>query len=245
MKEKIAGINSVMEALKGRRRIEKILIQEGRQGKRIDELLKLAHKKGIYAQYVEKTRMDKLYTTGNHQGIIAVVEVYSYSSIEEVLELAALKGEHPFLVILDGIEDPRNFGAIIRTAESAGVHGIIIPRHNSVNVNDLVSRASAGAVEYLHVVQETNLVNVIKYLKEMGMWIVGADMEAERDYFSSNIPAPTVLVIGGEGNGIRRLVKEHCDILLKIPMRGKISSLNASVAAALLIYEVVRQRAIQ
>ncbi len=245
MKEKLAGINSVMEALKGRRKIEKILIQEGRQGKRIDELIKLAQKKGVYVQMVEKTRLDKIYTISNHQGIIAVVDAYSYSTLDEVLEYAALRNEPPFLIILDGIEDPRNFGAIVRTAESAGVHGIIIPRHNSVQVNEVVSRASAGAVEYIHVIQETNLVNMIKALKGQGMWIIGADMDARDNYFSASIPSPTVLVIGGEGKGLRRLVKENCDLLLKIPMKGRVGSLNASVAAALLIYEILRQQAIK
>ena len=242
MKEKLAGINSVMEALKGRRKIEKILIQEGRQGKRMDELVKLAQKKGVYVQLVEKTRLDKIYTIGNHQGIIALAEAYRYSTLEEVLEYAALSGEPPFLIMLDGIEDPRNFGAIVRTAESAGVHGIVIPRHNSVQVNEVVSRASAGAVEYMHIIQETNLVNMIKVLKGQGMWIIGADIDAKDNYFNSSVPAPTTLVIGGEGKGLRRLVKENCDLLLKIPMKGKVGSLNASVAAALLIYEILRQR---
>lgn len=244
MKEKLAGINSVMEALKGRRKIEKILIQEGRQGKRMDELVKLAQKKGIYVQTVEKTRLDKIYTIGNHQGIIALVEAYRYSTMEEVLEYAALRNEPPFLIMLDGIEDPRNMGAIVRTAESAGVHGIIIPRHNSVQVNEVVSRASAGAVEYMHIIQETNLVSMIKVLKEKGMWIIGADMDARDNYFDVSIPTPTILVIGGEGKGLRRLVKENCDLLLKIPMKGKVGSLNASVASALLIYEILRQREI-
>jgi len=243
MKEKLAGINSIMEALKGRRKIEKILVQENRQGKRMAELLQLAGKKGVYVQTVEKTRLDKLYTIGNHQGIIALVDAYQYSTLEEVLEYAALRREDPLLVILDGIEDPGNFGAIVRTAEGAGVHAIIIPRHNSVPVNETVARASAGAIEYMHVVQAANLVNTMKMLKEKGFWIIGADMDAASSYFESSIPVPAVVVIGGEGKGLRRLVKENCDLLVKIPMQGKLGSLNASVAAALLLYEVVRQRA--
>ncbi len=243
MKEKLAGINSIMEALKGRRKIEKILVQENRQGKRMAELLQLAGKKGVYVQTVEKTRLDKLYTIGNHQGIIALVDAYQYSTLEEVLEYAALRREDPLLVILDGIEDPGNFGAIVRTAEGAGVHAIIIPRHNSVPVNETVGRASAGAIEYMHVVQAANLVNTMKMLKEKGFWIIGADMDAASSYFESSIPVPAVVVIGGEGKGLRRLVKENCDLLVKIPMQGKLGSLNASVAAALLLYEVVRQRA--
>ncbi len=243
MKEKLAGINSIVEALKGRRKIDKILVQENRQqGKRMAELLQLASKKGVYVQAVEKSRLDKLYTIGNHQGIIALVDLFQYSSLGEVLEHAALSNEAPFLVILDGLEDPRNFGAIVRTAEAAGVHGIIVPRHSSVTVNETVARASAGAIEYLPIVQVANLVNTIKFLKEQGLWVIGADMEAKDDYFGLSLPTPTVLVIGGEGRGLKRLVKENCDLLLKIPMQGNIASLNASVAAALLIYEVVRQR---
>lgn len=246
MKEKLAGINSIVEALKGRRKIDKILVQENRQeGKRMTELLQLASKKGVYVQTVEKSRLDKLYTIGNHQGIIALVDAYQYSSLEEVLEYAALGNQAPFLLILDGIEDPRNFGAIVRTAEGAGVHGIIVPKHHSVTVNETVARASAGAIEYMPIVQVANLVNTIKGLKEQGMWVIGADMAAQDDYFSLSLPAPTVLVIGGEGKGLKRLVKENCDLLLKIPMQGQLNSLNASVAAALLIYEVFRQRGIQ
>ncbi|NLB88212.1 MAG: 23S rRNA (guanosine(2251)-2'-O)-methyltransferase RlmB [Syntrophomonadaceae bacterium] len=242
MKYKIAGVNSIMEALKAGRKIHKIYIQEGREGKRIEELTRLANSKGIFIQYVEKQRLDKMYTQTNHQGIVAQVEAYEYSDIEEVLELAAMKGEEPFILILDGIEDPQNLGSIIRTAECAGVHGVVIPRHNATEVNETVAKASAGAIEYVKVVQETNIVNTIKTLKKYGLWVVGADMSGSSDYYATKIPSPTALVIGGEGRGIRRLVKENCDIIVKIPMYGNIASLNASVAAALLIYEVVRQR---
>lgn len=242
MIEKLAGVNSIMEALKGRRRVHKIFIQEGRQGKKIEELLGLARRKGVFIQEIEKERLNQMYRTGNHHGIIAQVDSYEYSSIEEVLESAALKGESPLLVILDGLEDPQNLGSIIRTAECAGAHGIIIPRHNSVEITEGVARASAGAVEHMHIIRETNLVNTMKYLKQQGFWIIGADMSATNDYFNTTIPSPAALVIGGEGKGMRRLVKENCDILVKIPMAGSINSLNASVSAALLIYEVIRQR---
>jgi len=244
MKEKLAGVNSIMEALKGRRKVHKIYIQEGRQGKKIQELIQIARKKGVFVQHVEKQRLDRMYKVSNHQGIIAQVDNYEYSSIDEVFEIAALKGQSPFLLILDGIEDPQNLGAVIRTAESAGIHGIIIPRHNAAEITAAVVKASAGAVEHMHIIRETNIVNTIKYLKGYGVWIVGADMNGETDYFSTVIPNPTALVIGGEGRGIRRLVKENCDMLVKIPMWGKIKSLNASTAAALLIYEVVRQRSL-
>lgn len=242
MKDKIAGVNSIMEALKAGRKIHKIYIQEGRDGKRIRELTKWASSKGIYIQYVEKQRLDKMYTHTNHQGIVAQVEAYQYSDIEEVLEIAAIRGEDPFILILDGIEDPQNLGSIIRTAECAGVHGVVIPRHNATEVTETVAKASAGAIEYMKIVQETNIVNTINNLKKRGLWVIGADMSGDNDYYATQIPTPTALVIGGEGRGIRRLVKESCDIVVKIPMVGKIASLNASVAAALLIYEVVRQR---
>lgn len=241
MQEKLAGVNSIMEALRGKRRVHKIYVQEGRAGKRIDELLQIAKKKGIFFQYVDKQRLDQMYTTANHQGVIAQVDSYEYSSVDEILEQAALLGKEPFILILDGIEDPQNLGSIIRTAECAGVHGIIIPQHNSSEVTAAVSRASAGAVEHIPIARETNLVNCIKRLKEKGLWVVGADMEGS-EYFSCQMPSPTVLVIGGEGSGIRRLVRQNCDMLVSIPMTGLISSLNASVAAGLVIYEVVRQR---
>lgn len=241
MKDKLAGVNSIVEAIKGGRKIHKIYIQQGRSGKKIEELLNLAEKRGIYVQEVEKKRLDQMYTVSNHQGIIAQVDTYDYSELGEVLEYATLKGEKPFIIMLDGLEDPQNLGSIIRTAECAGVHGIIIPRHNSVEITAAVAKASAGAVEHIHIVRETNLVNTLTYLKEQGMWIIGADMFAKEDYFNSDIPTPAVLVIGSEGKGIRRLVKENCDVLVKIPMLGKINSLNASIAAALLMYEVVRQ----
>jgi 23S rRNA (guanosine2251-2'-O)-methyltransferase len=241
MQEKLAGVNSIMEALRGKRRVHKIFIQEGRGGKRIEELLQMARKKGIYFQYVDKQRLDGMYTIANHQGVVAQVDSYEYSSMDEILEQAALEGKEPFILILDGIEDPQNLGSIIRTAECAGIHGIIIPQHNSSEVTGAVARASAGAVEHMRIARETNLVNCIKSLKDKGLWVVGADMEG-REYYGCQMPSPTALVIGGEGTGIRRLVRQNCDLLVSIPMLGSISSLNASVAAGLIIYEVVRQR---
>lgn len=242
MKEKLAGVNSIMEAMRGRRRVHKIYIQEGRGGKRIEELIALAGKRGIFWQYVEKSKLDAMYTQGNHQGVVAQVDVYEYSSLEEILEYAAVRGEAPLILILDGIEDPQNLGSIIRTAEGAGVHGIIIPRHNAVEITAAVSRASAGAVEHMRLVMETNLVSCINKLKKQGLWIIAVDMDGQQDYFSSAIPSPTALVVGGEGKGIRRLVKENCDMVVKIPMQGSVNSLNASVAAGLVIFEVLRQR---
>ena len=242
MQEKLAGINSIMEALNGRRKIHKIFVQEGREGKRIEELLKLAEKRGIYWQYVDRQRLDQMYTQANHQGVVAQVDSFAYSSVDEMLEKAAQSGQEPFILILDGIEDPQNLGSIIRTAECAGVHGIIVPRHNSSEITPAVVRASAGAVEHMLVAMETNLVNAIKSLKKNGLWIIAADMDGEQDYFCCRMPTPTALVVGGEGQGIRRLVKENCDLVVRIPMIGSIKSLNASVATGLIIYEVLRQR---
>lgn len=242
MTEKLAGVNSIMEALRGQRKVHKIFIQEGHQSKKVEELVYYAQKKGIFVQYLEKSRLDAMYTAGNHQGVVAQVSSFDYSEIGEILEKAYINKQMPFILILDGIEDPQNFGSIIRTAEGAGVHGIVIPKHSSVEVTAAVARASAGAIEHVLIVRETNLVNTIKYLKEQGLWIVGADMDAVSDYYATTIPAPTALVIGGEGRGIRRLVRENCDLLVKIPMFGKVESLNASIAAALLIFEIVRQR---
>jgi 23S rRNA (guanosine2251-2'-O)-methyltransferase len=182
-----------------------------------------------------------MYTTANHQGVVALVDGYQYSSPEEILEQAALKGEPPFVLILDGIEDPQNMGAIIRTAECAGVHGVIIPQHNTVEMTAAVVRASAGAVEHMMVTRVTNLVNCIKDLKKQGLWVVGADLDGD-SYCHASIPSPTALVVGGEGKGIRKLVRENCDMLVSIPMSGEITSLNASVAAGIIIYEVIRQR---
>lgn len=242
MQEKLAGVNSIMEALKGRRKIHKIFVQEGRGGKRIEELLKLAEKRGVYWQYVDRQRLDQMYTQSNHQGIVAQVDTFEYATVDQILERAAFSQQEPFILILDGIEDPQNLGSIIRTAECAGIHGIIVPRHNSAEITPAVVRASAGAAEHMPVAMETNLVNVIKQLKKNGLWIVAADMDGEQDYFNCSMPSPTALVVGGEGQGIRRLVKENCDLVVRIPMNGSIQSLNASVATALIIYEILRQR---
>lgn len=243
MADKLAGVNSIMEAIRGRRKIQKIYIQEGRTGKKVEELIQLAQKKGIFCQMVDKQRLDQMYTQANHQGVIAQVEDFSYATVEEILEKASMQGEAPFILILDGIEDPQNLGSIIRTAECAGVHGVILPRHNSSEVTAAVSRASAGAVEHMLIARETNLVTTMKQLKEQGIWITGAEMDGKEPYFSCEFPSPTAIVIGGEGSGMRRLVRETCDLTVRIPMYGEVNSLNASVAAGLVIFEVMRQRA--
>ncbi|MGR6837407.1 23S rRNA (guanosine(2251)-2'-O)-methyltransferase RlmB [Syntrophomonas erecta] len=242
MKESITGVNSIIEALTGERQINKIIVQKGRRNGRIEAMLNLARAKRVQVQFVERSRMDQMFKGEHHQGVAAMVGEYEYVSLEDILERAARRGEPPFVVILDGIEDPQNLGSIIRTAECAGAHGVIIPRHHAAEVTSVVVRASAGAVEHMAIARETNLVNTIKFLQEKGMWIIGADMQGENEFYATELPLPAAVVIGGEGRGMRRLVRENCDVLVRIPMRGKISSLNASVAAALLIYEVVRRR---
>lgn len=243
MKELIFGINAVNEALRGQRRVFKVYAQRERQDKRLEEILILAREKQLKLQYLEKQKMDEL-CGGRHQGVAAEVEEYPYADLGQVLKkLKDREKKPPFLLLLDGIEDPQNLGAIIRTAECAGVDAIIIPSHKSVEVNPTVSRVSAGAAEHMAIIREKNLVNTIKFLQQEGFWVLGADAQAPKNYFDTSIPHPAALVIGGEGKGIRRLVREKCDILVKIPMFGHINSLNASVAAALLIYEVLRQRA--
>ena len=239
MAERISGINSVLEALYGRRKIHKIYLQEDRKDKKIQEISNLAQKKGVFCQKADRKFLDAI--TRHHQGVIAEVDDFPYVSVKEILNYADINKEKPFVVLLDGIEDPQNLGSIIRTAECAGVHGIILPRHHSSEVNETVVKASAGAVEHMRIAQVTNLVQCIEELKTQGFWVAGADMGGGTSYFEQAIPTPVALVIGGENQGIRRLVKEHCDLLLTIPMCGKVGSLNAAMAAGLMIYEVVRQ----
>ena len=242
MQDKLTGINAVTEALQGGRQVDAICIQEGQAGKRIEAIKEEASRQKIVVKYLKRERMDQIAGHSKHQGVLALVAAYDYASLEDALALATRRDEIPFMVILDGIEDPNNLGAVIRTAECAGVHGIIIPKHHAAEITPAVGRASAGAVEHMLVVMATNLVSTIEELKRLGFWIVGADMEGQNDYYACPIPTPVALVIGSEGKGVRRLVKEHCDLLLRIPLHGKVNSLNASVAAALLIYEVIRQR---
>ncbi|MDR1160437.1 MAG: 23S rRNA (guanosine(2251)-2'-O)-methyltransferase RlmB [Syntrophomonadaceae bacterium] len=242
MKDKLAGINSIMEALKNKRKIYRILVQEGQHSGRLRNLLEEAERRGIYVKFLPKTELDKTYKDGNHQGIIAQVDAFDYADVENILYRAAEKKDPPFILILDGIEDPQNFGSIIRTAECAGVHGIIIPQHGSCPVTETVRKVSAGAAEHMLIAQETNLSQVIDYLKKQNLWVVGADMAAEKNYFQAEWPEAVALVIGNEGKGIRNLVKKNCDFCVNIPMKGNIASLNAAVAAGLVMYEIRRNR---
>jgi len=241
MKEEyIIGRNPVLEILKSGKDIEKLYIQKGELKGSINKILGIARDKNIVIQRVDKNRLDKI-SQGNHQGVVAVVAPFSYSSVEDILENAKKRKESPFLLILDGIEDPHNLGAIIRTAECGGAHGVIIPKRRSAGVTQTVYKSSAGAVEHIPVAKINNISDTIEILKDRGLWVYGADMEGENYYFNTELKGPIALVIGSEGRGLSRLVREKCDFLLKIPMLGEISSLNASNAASILIYEIVRQ----
>lgn len=239
MSETITGRNAVMEALRSERQIDKITIAKGAEGS-VRKIEAKAKEKKIPIYYSDRSRMDKL-CEGNHQGVIAVVSDYSYCTIDDILSRAAERGEDPFVIILDGLEDPHNLGAIMRTAECAGAHGIIIPKRRSVSVTDVVAKTSAGASEYMLCAKVPSLPNAIESLQKAGLWICAVDMDGET-MTKRDLTGPLGLVIGGEGSGVGRLVKEKCDFCVSIPMKGRITSLNASNAAAILMYEVVRQR---
>lgn len=236
----IIGRNPVMEALKSGREIEKLLIAKDTEGS-IRKIVGMAQDKSLPYQYTEKTALDRIAGGRAHQGVIAYISHYDYCDPEDILEVARQKGEEPFLIILDGIEDPHNLGAIIRTADGAGAHGIIIPKRRAAGITDVVAKASAGAVEYVPVAKVSNLAQTIDKLKEKGVWVGACDMDGPA-YDKADLKGSLALVIGSEGQGISRLVKEKCDFSLSIPMAGRITSLNASNAAAILMYEVRRQR---
>ncbi|MFO7296201.1 MAG: 23S rRNA (guanosine(2251)-2'-O)-methyltransferase RlmB [Caldicoprobacter sp.] len=237
----VEGRNPVIEALRAGKTIEKILVAKGSREGAVRDILRMARERGIVVQEVDRKRLDSMSQTGAHQGIIALVVPYTYVSVEDILERARRTNEPPFVVVLDCIEDPHNLGAIIRTAECCGVHGIIIPKRKAVGITPTVVKASAGAVAYVPVAKVTNVASTLELLKEQGLWVVGAEAQAT-PYNVQDMKGPIALVIGSEGKGLRRLVKEKCDYLVGIPMKGKINSLNASVAAAILMYEVLRQR---
>lgn len=237
----IEGKNPVLEALRGDRDIEKILISKDLDDGRTRQIIAKARNKNILVQRVDKRHLDNIAVSASHQGVIAIAASYNYVDVDDILENASKGDAPPFILILDEITDPHNFGAIIRTAECSGVDGIIIPKHRSVGLTPTVVKASAGAVEHMMIAKVTNIANTIDYIKEKGLWVAGADMEGSV-YTKENLDGPIALVIGSEGKGLGRLVKEKCDFLVKIPMKGKIQSLNASVAAAVLMYEIVRQR---
>lgn len=237
----IEGKNAVIEAFRSGKTIDKLYILDGCQDGPIMTIKREAKKQDCQIKYVKKELLDKLSETGKHQGVIAKMSEYEYASVEYILEMARQKGEEPFLFLLDNIEDPHNLGAIIRTANLAGAHGVIIPKNRAVGLTAAVARASAGALNYTPVAKVTNLRNTMEELKKEGLWFVCADMDGTTMY-ELNLKGPVGIVIGNEGEGVSRLVKENCDFIASIPMKGDIDSLNASVAAGVLAYEIVRQR---
>lgn len=237
----IEGRNAVTEAFRSRKTVDRLFVLDGCQDGPVRTIIREAKKQDTIIQYVTKERLDQMSATGKHQGVIASMAAYEYAQVEDMLALAKEKGEDPFLILLDGIEDPHNLGAIIRTANLAGAHGVIIPKRRAAGLTATVAKTSAGALNYTPVAKVTNLGNTIEELKAKGMWFVCADMKGETMY-RLNLTGPIGLVIGGEGEGVGRLVKERCDFAAAIPMKGDIDSLNASVAAGVMAFEIARQR---
>ena len=240
--DQVEGRNSVLELLESGKDINKIFITKGERHGSINKIIAKAKERKVIVVEKDKKQMNEIAQTENYQGVIALVPPFEYCEIEDILEEARRKKEDPFVLILDSIEDPHNLGSIIRTAETAGVHGIIIPKRRAASVNSTVNKVSAGAVEYMKIARVTNITDAINKLKEEGLWICGTDINTETYYYQQDLKGPIGVVIGNEGNGIGEKVKKNCDFLVKIPMKGKITSLNASVSAGIIIYEIVEQR---
>lgn len=241
MENKIEGRNAVLEALRAGKPIDKLYVLDGCPDGPVRTIIREAKKGDTIINYVKKERLDQLSETGHHQGVIAMAASYEYATVEEILEKAKEKGEAPFIFVLDNIEDPHNLGAMIRTANLAGSHGVIIPKRRAVGLTPTVARTSAGAINYTPVAKVTNLKQTMEQLKKEGMWFVCADMDGT-PYYQMDLKGPMGLVIGNEGEGVSRLIKETCDFVASIPMKGDIDSLNASVAAGVLAFEIARQR---
>lgn len=239
----VEGRNAVIEAIRAKRPIDRLFILDGSNDGPISTIKREAKKNDIFVRFVDKESLDRMSTTGHHQGVIAKCAAYKYAQVSDILDNARNKGEDPFIVLLDNIEDPHNLGAIVRSANLAGAHGVIIPKNRAVGLTATVARTSAGALNYTPVAKVTNLARTIDDLKKQGIWFACADMDGNEMY-GCNLTGPIGLVIGSEGEGVGRLVKEKCDYVVSIPMKGDIDSLNASVAAGVLMYEVVRQRGI-
>jgi 23S rRNA (guanosine2251-2'-O)-methyltransferase len=238
----VEGRNAVIETLKSDRTIEQILVAKGNVSGSINMILAMAKEKKTVVKEVDRKKLDQMSLTGSHQGVIAQVTPFKYSEVEEILKYAAERNEKPFLIILDEIEDPHNFGSIVRTADACGVHGIIIPKRRNVGVTPVVFKTSAGACEHMKIAKVTNINVAIDKLKESGVWIYGADMHGSEYCYDADMRGAIAMVIGSEGRGIAKLTRDKCDVLVKIPMVGKISSLNASVAGGILMYEILRQK---
>ena len=238
----LVGRNAVTEALKSGRGINKLWIASGDREGSVAEIAALAKERGIVVQYVERAKIEALAGGHRHQGVLAYVAPVPYAELEDILKAAEAKGEAPFIVLLDELEDPHNLGALLRTADATGVHGILIPKRRSVSLNATVAKTSAGAVEYVPVARIGNIAQTLKKLKEKGFWVAVADMDGEKAYYEADLTGPLVLVVGSEGKGMSRLTKEACDFIVRMPMVGRINSLNASVAGSILMYESMRQR---
>ena len=238
----VAGRNAVLELLKSDKDINKIYVSRGERHGSINEIIARAKEKRVVLVEVETSKIDNM--AENHQGVVAVVPPFNYSEVEDILDLAKERNEDPFILILDGIEDPHNLGSIIRTAETAGVHGIIIPKRRAAAVNSTVNKASAGAVQHMKIARVTNVSDSIEMLKQEGLWICGTDIRTDKYYYNQDLTGPLGIVIGNEGNGMSEKVRKNCDFLVKIPMKGKITSLNASVSTGIVVYEAVKQRGI-
>ncbi|PUB13421.1 23S rRNA (guanosine(2251)-2'-O)-methyltransferase RlmB [Paenisporosarcina sp. OV554] len=240
--EILSGKNPVLEALRAGREMNKVWIAEGVKKAGITEIMELAKEAGIIVQFVPKNKVEQLTDGANHQGIAASVAAYRYAEIDELFELAASRNEDPFFLILDELEDPHNLGSILRTADATGVHGVIIPRRRAVGLTGVVAKTSTGAIEHIPVARVGNLAQTVEDLKKRGLWIAGTDAKGSSDYRRMDAKLPIAIIIGSEGKGMSRLLKEKCDFLYHMPMVGQVTSLNASVAAAILMYEVLRNR---
>ncbi|MBO4419185.1 MAG: 23S rRNA (guanosine(2251)-2'-O)-methyltransferase RlmB [Oscillospiraceae bacterium] len=238
----IEGRNALTEALKSGRTIDKLYVAEGSTDRSLARLAALAKEAGAVVVPTDRRKLDQMSPTGTHQGVIAAVAAHEYASVEDILALAAQRNEAPLIVICDELSDPHNLGAILRSAECAGAHGVIIPKRRSVGLTAVVAKTSAGAVEYLPVARVSNISNTIRELKDQGVWVYGTAADGAGELYRTDLTGPSAIVIGNEGEGMSRLVRESCDALVSIPMKGRISSLNASAAAAVLLYEALRQR---
>lgn len=239
----IFGINPVIEAFKSGRPIQRLLIAEQRKADRgISEIIRLARSAGTEIRMTTRDALNREAANAVHQGVLALAAAREYAALDDILQVPSRRGQVPLYLVLDGVEDPRNLGAILRTAEAAGVHGVVIPERRAAGLTDTVAKAAAGALEYVPVVKVVNIVNTIEELKKTGIWVAAAEAGGDMQYWDADFVRPTALVLGGEDKGVRRLVREHCDYTLSLPLMGKISSLNVSVAAGVLLYEVLRQR---
>lgn len=239
---RVEGRNPVLEALRSGRPLNKLYVEKGNDDPSLLRIAAMAREKNVPIQYLERYKLDTMSQTRIHQGVILEVAAQEYVEVEDILESAKEKNETPFILVLDGITDTNNLGSIIRSAECAGVHGIILPKRRSATLNATVAKVAAGALEYVPVARVTNLVQTLRDLKSEGIWIIGADMDGESNYYDADLTGPCALVIGSEGEGLGRLVKDECDMMVRIPMKGQISSLNAGVAAALIMFEITKQR---